>query len=61
MKCKNGWELDKKVRMCKREWLECDKKGDVIIPKTCKTKREWTSVLLGCSKYNCSGEIYEVE
>ena len=42
----------------KRERLKCPE-GFELIGRSCKRDGKWTNVLLGCSKYNCSGEIHE--
>ena len=40
-----------------RERLKCSE-GFELVGRICKAKGTYTNVLLGCSKYNCSGEIH---
>lgn len=41
-----------------RERWKCSG-GFELIGRACKRDNEWTNVLLGCSRYNCSGEIHK--
>ena len=53
--------VDKLVDNCdciERERLKCSE-GFELRGNVCKRDGEWTNVLLGCSKYNCSEGIHE--
>lgn len=41
-----------------RERWKCSE-GFELIGRACKRDGDWTNVLLGCSKYNCSDGVHE--
>ncbi len=62
LKCPGEFKLDVEKRMCRKATVVCPEKGEIVLyDKDCKEEVAWTNVLLGCSKYNCTGEIYEVK
>ena len=60
LKCPQYFELVEGKRMCKRTITECPSELMLDIKGICKTEILYTNVLLECSKYNCTGEIYEL-
>ena len=61
LKCDEGFELFEEERLCKRTIIKCPSEIVLDIEGICKSEKQYTNVLLGCSKYNCTGEIYEIE
>ena len=59
--CPNGFEVVEGDRMCKKITLDCPSELVIDIEGLCKERITYTNPLLGCSKYDCSGEIYKVK
>ena len=59
IKCREEFEFDEERGFCKRTVVRCPSEL-VLDLDECETETQVTNFLLGCSKYNCSGEIYNI-